>query len=62
MPDLMLWLPLILNVVAWVLFFWFMRNFTGSYFMHQRKTQEEQLRHLEKQTTLLQRIASMLEK
>ena len=62
MPSVLLWLPLILNLVAWILFFFFLRHFTGRQFLDHRKSQEEQVQHLQKQTSLLQRIAAALEK
>ena len=61
MPSVLLWLPLILNVVAWILFFFFWRQCTGRQFQHHRKNQEERILHLQKQTSLLERISRVLE-
>ncbi len=62
MLSVLLWLPLILNLIAWILFFFVWRQFTGHQFLDHRKNQEEQILHLQKQRSLLQRIAAALEK
>lgn len=62
MPSILLWLPLILNLVAWMLFFLFLAHFNGKRILHDRQRHEEQMLHQKKQTFLLEQIAAALEK
>jgi hypothetical protein len=61
MSSILLWLPFILNLVAWMLFFLLWRQLSRRHFSHHRKNQEEQISHLQIQTSLLRRIAAALE-
>jgi hypothetical protein len=53
------WAPLIVTAVAWVIFFWFLRDFRGERFL---RIQEEHAQHLKHHTALLERIVEALEK
>ena len=52
------WAPLIVTVTAWILFFFFLRNFTGRRIL---QNQAEHLKHLERHGALLERIVAALE-
>lgn len=62
MSSILLWLPLILNLLAWVLFFLFLQHFNDKRLLPDHKRHEEQMLHQDRQTSLLQRIAAASEK
>jgi hypothetical protein len=53
------WLPMVVTIFAWVIFFLFMRRFKGERFL---KTQQEHTLLLKHHSTLLERIATAIEK
>lgn len=59
MTWLATWAPLIVTLIAWVLFFIFLRNFGSARYLG---VQAEHSKHLAEHTALLKRIVTALEK